>query len=341
MEERISNINEKVKTEKELETLKEKYLEIEMPEEKVEALKKVLVKGKEENRKERRRRRRIRIMQSAAMIAIAFVLLPNTSASAAIAMERIPVLGNLVKVVTFRNYEYASERHQAEVDVAKLALEGNEETSLETTGQAETTEQVPPRESDGVSKENGRMAKQHLEDSIEEINREIEEITENLIVEFETYMQEETGYQDLMVTSEVVATTKDYFTLKLLCYQGAGSGYQWNYYYTLDLNTGERLQLKDIFVQNADYITPISENIKEQMREQMEGDENVRYWLEDEIEEWNFKSITEETSFYINEAGNVVICFNEGEVAPMYMGVVEFEIPSQVISEIKNKINMN
>lgn len=144
MEERISNINEKVKTEKELEALKEKYLEIEMPEEKVEALKKVLAKGKEENRKERRRRRRIRIMQSAAMIAVAFVLLPNTSASAAIAMERIPVLGNLVKVVTFRNYEYASERHQAEVDVAKLALEGMDETSLETSGQAETTEQVPP-----------------------------------------------------------------------------------------------------------------------------------------------------------------------------------------------------
>ena len=141
--------------------------------------------------------------------------------------------------------------------------------------------------------------------------------------------------EDVIVKSEILATQADYFTLKLICYQGAGSGYQWNYYYTIDLNTGERLQLKDIFKEGADYITPISENIKEQMREQMTEDDQVYYWLNDEIEGLNFKAITEETSFYMNDKGNVVIGFDEGEVAPMYMGTIEFEIPAGILQEIR------
>ena len=116
---------------------------------------------------------------------------------------------------------------------------------------------------------------------------------------------------------------------------GSGSGYQWNYYYTIDLTTGERLELKDIFKEKSDYTTRISNDIKRQMREQMEADENNMYWLDSEIDGWNFKTITEETSFYINEKDNIVICFNEGDVAPMYMGTVEFEIPSKVVSDIR------
>ena len=109
-----------------------------------------------------------------------------------------------------------------------------------------------------------------------------------------------------------------------------------NYYYTIDLNTGERLQLKDLFKEGADYITPISENIKEQMREQMASDENKMYWLDDaEVEEWNFKQITDDTAFYLNEKGNIVISFDEGDVAPMYMGVVTFEIPEDVVKDIR------
>ena len=157
--------------------------------------------------------------------------------------------------------------------------------------------------------------KDNLERSTAEINAEIQKITDELVADFETHLEDEMGYQDIVVKSEVLTTTQDYFTLKLFCYQGAVSGYQWNYFYTIDLNTGERLQLKDIFKEGTDYITPISENIKEQMQAQMTADYNVHYWLNDEIEECNFKTITDETSFYVNEKDNVVISFNEGGVA--------------------------
>ena len=137
------------------------------------------------------------------------------------------------------------------------------------------------------------------------------------------------------IKHEVINTTDDYFTLKLMCYQAAGSGYEMDYYYTIDLKTGERLALKDLFKEGSDYITPISENIKSQMRGQMDADENVSYWLDDtEVPEWNFTSINDDTSFYINADGNLVISFNEGDVGPMSMGVVEFTIPHDVIADI-------
>ena len=93
--------------------------------------------------------------------------------------------------------------------------------------------------------------------------------------------------------------------------------------------------LRDIFKEGADYVTPISESIKKQMKEQMEADENVTYWLDNEIEEWNFKQISQDESFYLNKDNHVVIAFNEGDVAPMYMGAVEFEIPAKVLESIR------
>lgn len=272
------------------------------------------------DKKERRNVRIIRLAVTAASIIGVFMILPNTSAAVANAMEQIPILGRLVEVVTFREYKYETDRNMADIEVPEIKLEEQQADG----GQMEDNGQTM----DSNVKEN-------LERTTEDINAEIRDITDKLVEEFEANLEFEQGYQDVMVTSEVLATTDDYFTLKLICYQGAGSGYQWNYYYTIDLSTGERLKLKDIFKDGADYITPISENIKEQMQVQMDADENVYYWLNDEIEEWNFKSITDETSFYLNEKDNVVIGFNEGDVAPMYMGTVEFEIPADVLEDIR------
>ena len=220
----------------------------------------------------------IKFAAAAAATVGIFVTLPNLSYPIAHAMEQIPLIGPLASAVTFRNYAYESDRHMADISVPELHL-------------PEVSPEIP-EDSD---------VQENLARSTEGINAEIQEITDQLIAEFEANMQDQEGYQDVVVKSEILATQADYFTLKLICYQGAGSGYQWNYYYTIDLNTGERLQLKDLFQDGADYITPISENIKEQMQARMDADENVYYWLNDEIEEWNFKAITDETSFYLNE----------------------------------------
>lgn len=292
--------------ERELHILRKEYEKHQMTDAQVKQLHRTI---KEAGKMKEKRTGGIRFAVAAAAVAAGlFVILPNTSGTIAHAMEQIPIIGQLVKVVTFRDYEYESDRNMADIEVPEIKPEEQLEDST---------------------------LQENIDRTTAEINAEIQSITDELIAEFEKNLDEEMGYQDVAVKSEVLATTPEYFTLKLICYQGAGSGYQWNYFYTIDLNTGERLQLKDIFEEGADYITPISENIKVQMQERMDADESVYYWLNDEIEEWNFKAITDETSFYLNERGNVVIGFNEGDVAPMYMGTVEFEIPADVLDGIR------
>lgn len=302
----------KVENTIDMKPLKEQYLEQEMSQEQLLKLQSAMSRAKAENRRDRIRKQAVRYASTAAALVAAFVILPNTSATVAHAMGQIPVIGGLVKMVTFRDYQYEDESHRADITVPELKVE------LLENWQAQDAQ-----------------LQENLDKTTEQINAEIKQIADDLIGQFTKYVNEDMGYQDISVKGEILATTEEYLTLKLLCYQAEASGYQWNYYYTIDLRTGERLQLKDIFAEGADYITPISESIKKQMREQMAADEMVRYWLEDEIGELNFKGITEETSFYLNEKGNVVIGFDEGEVAPMYMGAVEFEIPTEALSEIR------
>lgn len=301
--------------EHDLETLRTSYESRHMPQERVEQMKQEMERAKMKNRKEEKATHWKRGVGIAAAVLAVFIILPNTSASVAHAMSDIPVLGRLVDVVTFRSYQYEDDRNSADIEVPGVVVE--------TIGQDE----IVTEETD----------KQQLQQTADSINAEIQQITDKLIAEFEEGLSQEEGYQSMTVSSEVIATTPDYFTLKLMCFQSAGSGYEQDYYYTIDLKTKERLQLKDLFKEGADYITPISDNIKKQMKEQMAADPNVSYWLDSDMPEWDFQNITDETGFYLDADGNLVISFNEGDVAPMFMGCVSFTIDPDAIADILAK----
>lgn len=289
---------------KEMETLKEEYNNIKMNEEQKKELMKTMERAKMDKR---RKTTNYKGILAAAAVA-AFVVLPNTSAGVAQAMANIPLLGSLVQVVTFRNYEYADDRHTADVEIPEVAVD---DANVANVSEAD---------------------KEKLQSTSKEINAEIRGIADQFVKEFEEGLKNEEGYMDLEVHSEIIETTDEYFTIKLVCFEAQASGVEWDYYYTIDLQSGERVKLADLFVADADYKAVISENIKAQMKEQMAADENAIYFLEDEMDEFNFKSITDETAFYLNTAGEIVISFNEGDVAPMYMGVVTFTIPKEVVA---------
>ena len=298
----------------ELQKLKTEYHNLHMSEEQVREMKKQIERGKRDRRRYERKNAAVKWTAAAAACVALFVLLPNTSAGVARAMSRIPLLGRFVDVVTYRDYNYESDRHNAQIIIPEIVV-------------------VTPEEGEEISPE----VQENMEKTVEEINAQIQQITDQLIGEFEEGLKYEEGYQDMLVDSEIVGKTDDYFSLKLICYQGAGSGAQWNYFYTVDLNTGNRLTLPDLFTEGADYITPVSDNIKDQMRSQMKADSSKMYWVDyTEVPAWNFEAITEETSFYLNDQGSLVISFNEGDVAPMYMGCVEFVIPKEALENIWN-----
>lgn len=296
-----------------LEQVKKEYQKPCMTQEQVEQMKKRIEEAKAEKQKKAVNSYMGRkIAAAAAVVVAAFIVLPNTSENVAHAMNQIPVLGGLVEAVTFRDYKYDNGKHTADIETPKLSVKKSK------TDQEDSKTQ------------------QNLKETTKEVNAEIQKLTDQIVTEFESGLKDKEGYQEMQVKHEVLSTTKDYFTLKLICYQAAGSGAETDYYYTIDLKTGKRLALADLFVEGADYITPISEDIKQQMREQMKKDENVIYWLDDpEVSEWNFEKITDQTSFYLNQDGKLVICFNEGDVGPMSMGCVQFVISNKVIADIR------
>lgn len=293
-----------------LTNLKHQYTHPQMTDAQLHALTQTITEANHQRRRSQKRAAARRFTASIAAALALFILLPNTSPTIAYAMSSIPVVGRLVDAVIFRTYHYESERQTADIDTPAL---------------------VPG----GISGTDAAI-QNNIEKTTDQINREIASITDQLIAEFKQSLETQDGYQNVLVKHEILATTGDYFTLKLICYQGAGSGAEWDTYYTIDLGTGKRLALGDLFQDGADYLTPISESIKAQMRAQMDADPEVTYWLDDpEIPEWNFTQITDDTSFYLNQDGQLVICFNEGDVAPMSMGCVEFEIPGDAIAQVR------
>lgn len=287
--------------------LKNNYEKIEMDEIALAKYQSRIEQAKKEKAEEKRRAK-WRINGGIAAAVLLFFVAPNTSAAVAQAMENIPLLGKLVKVVTIRNYSYHDEKHSVQVEIPEISVNVNEmENSL---------------------------TKENVINSSAQINEQILRLSEQWITEFEQNMKED-GYQDLQISSEIVQSTNQYFTLKLTCYQAIASGYEEHHYYTIDLNTGKKLTLKDLFWEDFDYIAKISEEIKEQMRNQMLEDENKRYFIDTDMPEDDFHQITEETEFYINKDNKLVISFSETQVAPAYMGCVEFLIESVEIEEMR------
>lgn len=284
----------------------------------------------EKKRAEHARRRSAWTAVAAA--AVVMIALPNTNMQIAHAMENIPLLGGFFRLVTVRQYNYSDENHNAEVELAQINY-GEDAGEGASVGEvAAAPEGTAAGSVEGVGQE---AAVANLsEDGVEAVNQDMEATVEELIRQFEDTLSEE-GYHGLHVTQEVVTDNARYYTVKLSVLETEASGYEHNQFYTIDKQTGNVVTLEDLFAEGSDYISAISENIKTQMQEQMAADESVIYFLDnDDMPEFNFQGITEQTNFYFNEKDELVIAFDEYEVAPGSMGAPEFVIPQEVTAAI-------
>ena len=283
---------------------KKEYEEIKVPENMKERIEASIARAKKDKRKVKKVKLWKTCTSAAAVLAIVLIL-PNTSQTAAAAMQQIPLLGNLFKITTIREYQVDEERNMANVKVPQVEVQDTTDGNTDADRAAQAKE------------------------SADAINFDIEEETNKLIDEFKESMKNEEGYQDIYIDSKVLTDNDRLFSLELILYQGAGSGYEQHKHYTIDKLTGKELTLKDLC--GNDYVDTISEEVKKQMKEQMAADESVKYWLDDpDVPEWNFDKIAEDQDFYVDAEGHVVICFNEYDVAPGSMGCVEFTMPQTV-----------
>ncbi|MCI8358268.1 MAG: DUF3298 domain-containing protein [Lachnospiraceae bacterium] len=257
---------------------------------------------------------KFRISAAVAAAAAFLVLLPNTGAEMAYAMGSIPVIGKLFQTVTFRDYQYESERFHANVEVPQIVVEDMEETEKGTEGiTGETSES------------------EQLQETLEQVNFNIDEVTDQLIEEFKKSAELGESYGGLEIHHETVLNNENYFTLKLSIFQSAGSGYESYKFYTIDKRSGKRIQIGDLFQEGSGYAEAVSEDIKEQMRAAMAADEMKAYWVDKtDIPDLNWQGIKEDQNFYLDGDGNLVVVFDEYEVAPGYMGAQEFTVQRSV-----------
>lgn len=286
-------------SQKRIEEMKDEYFVYPVPKEALERIGAGIAQAKKEEKDMKRKRylkfgKTAGITAAAAMTAI--VLLANSGEHVAKAMEQIPVIGMLAKVVTFRNYSDNQRGFQADVDVPQISA------------------------TDGENQE-----------KLLGVNKTIEEYADQLIAIYEHDLRESEGegHYTLQSSYEVIRDDERYLSIRINSLIIMASGNEFVKIFNIDKNTGKILTLADLF-DNDKYAEAISENIKEQMRAQMAEDDTITYFIAAPEENGGFDTVTEETNFYINEKNEIVIVFDEYEVAPGYMGVVEFTIPTDV-----------
>lgn len=301
----------------------------------------------------------------AASFLVCLTLGVNSSQVLAEGIGGLPVIGPLAQVLTVRTYEEHSgdvnlQAEVPEIQMATVTGAGGVEEAAPEEGSG-GNEGISLADADGGNPaEAGDAAEEALEeatdlnantesaitqsDYVADINAEIDRIVEEFIAQAKQDMADyrtaffETGgteeewadrTMDVNVNYEVKYQEGAWLSLVLHVDECWVYAYQENYYYNLDLENRRDITLEDIL--GADYINICNDSIIAQIEEQISADENKTYFgygshVDEFEEEIKFTTITPETKFYINESGNVVICFAEYEIAPGYMGVCEFEI---------------
>lgn len=231
---------------------------------------------------------------AASIVLVLFVLMPNISGEYARALASVPVIGDFVRVVTVRKYEYSDEKHNLEVEVPEV---------------------------DGS-------------DSFNPINADVNELTEKLVQRFyeEVELVGNEGHGSLYIDYETVTNTDTWFTLKLCVFEAAGSSNTYYKYYHLNKLTGKTVQLGDL-AKSKEFYSVIEEDLKRQMDEAMKNDEDLVYWTHNTPFGDNLVSIDECHNFRFDEEGNIVICFDKYEVSPGFMGTPEFTVDKTVFED--------
>lgn len=273
------------------------YENIEIPDE-LEFLVRTTIK--EQEKKMKRKNIINKSVIAAAVAGVVFVGSINLSSEISYALSEVPVLGSIVRVLTFKTFELKDNNFDAQLKTP--AIEGLD------------------------SKLEAMLNEKYLDENqklYDDFMKEIDELKKADMDE--AHMGIASGY-------EVKTDTDKLLVIGRYVVNTVGSSSTTIKYDTIDKQNKILITLPSLFKDEA-YIDIISENIKAQMKEQMKDENNV-YWLEDEMMgDENFSKIDKNQSFYITKDNQLVIAFDKYEVAPGYMGNPEFIIPSELLKD--------
>ncbi len=227
----------------------------------------------------------------------------NLNPAFAASVSEIPGFGGLVRVLTFGKYEIKDGGFDALVETPKI--EGLLDKELEN-----------------------------------ELNTKFQENASAVIAAFEADMKEikeafpgEEVHMGMQSSYMVKTDNEDILAIDVYILNVVGSSSTKHTYYNINKKTGKLITLPEMFKENADYVGVLSTYIADQMQKINKESGAVVYWEADEFAE-SFTQISPDQKFYINDEGNIVICFDKYEVGPGSSGSPEFVIPNDIVADI-------
>lgn len=273
-----------------------KYREIEIP----ETLDSVVREAIEEGLQSKRRRNMLgRAACFAAAFVLCFVSLLNLSPVFAEAVYSIPVLGDLCRILTFQEYRFEDEIKYIDAEIPQIENTGK--TDLEKRVNLEIQKIVNDYLRDGEAR-----AKEYYEAFVATGGTPEDFVPVGITIDY-----------------EIKHISPRYASFVISEYETNFSSYASYVYYNIDLESGRILTLKDWY--GNDYRQIVADSISETIAG---WDDQQKAMLWDDLSVIDL--ISENTDFYLNESGQVVVVFEKYEAACGSAGALEFVIRDTV-----------
>lgn len=226
-----------------MEMWKEEYDQIPVPQETRDRIEAGIMRARLEKKRSDRMKNMKRTGVTAAALVLTFGIAVNASPVVAQAMDGIPVIGSIARVVTIRNYNESTNNGMM-ADISVPQIDGNVAANADMDAYAK-----------------------------ELISRYEKEVVAQL--------GQEEGHYALESSYEVVSDNDKYVSIRINTVETMASGAEFVKIFTVDKATGETVSLKD-YLNSPEKLEAVSQNIKDQMAAQMAEDEGKVYFTEGE-----------------------------------------------------------
>lgn len=227
-----------------MEMWKEEYDQIPVPQEARDRIEAGIMRARLEKNRSDRMKNMKRTGVTAAALVLTFGIAVNASPVVAQAMDGIPVIGSIARVVTIRNYNESTDNGMM-ADISVPQIDGNVAANAEMDAYAK-----------------------------ELIARYEKEVVAQL--------GQEEGHYALESSYEVVSDNDKYVSIRINTVETMASGAEFVKIFTVDKATGQTVSLKD-YLNSPEKLEAVSQNIKDQMAAQMAEDEGKVYFTEGEV----------------------------------------------------------
>lgn len=284
-----------MKGEKNMEQIKQEYLQIPIPKELDEKVEEAIKLGVK-----RKRCGQMKWAQIATGLAAAVVLTININPTFADTLSSIPVIGNIINVINLREYKVEGERQEASIKVPQVEGLTNEKLQEELNQELEM-----------------------------QANKTYEEFLE-AAKEWEKV--DSVAHYNVDMNYEVLTDTAEIFVLRVNKVESTASTNQEVKFYVIDKLNETAVTLPGLFKDDT-YVEVINNYLIDEMRRIMAEDESKVYWMpEDEMV--LFEGIKPDQKFYINDQGKLVIHFDKYEAGPGSTGESNIVIPTEEIADL-------